>query len=305
MDPHTPSKTETAHLRATTGRSMRWLLMARIGITALWDLALFRWAIDLVAPFFVMIFLLSHSVRDALGDWFSGDRPDDVPDPIWVLGVTGVSLFATVVALIWIFSTSNWVPEGVIPSVLVRAASFAEDHGWGRRAVLPGGPRERSTAVAAPPVTNQAATPQVGEGHNPGLVPSPSERPSSSAAGTTGRASTTTARQEPAPTGTSVRPALIKTSVMLASSASVAPVGSEVQLTATVTGTALDQPSGGSVIFRSGEAVIGSARLDEKGRAVVKLQTLAPGTVIVTAAFPGGRGFSASRSRAVTLTVTR
>jgi hypothetical protein len=58
-------------------------------------------------------------------------------------------------------------------------------------------------------------------------------------------------------------------------------------------------------MFRGGEAVIGSARLDEKGRAVVKAKAVAPGTVIITAVFPGARGFSASRSGSITLTVRR
>ena len=94
----------------------------------------------------------------------------------------------------------------------------------------------------------------------------------------------------------------IATSVTLASSASVLRVGSPFKLTATV--TASGQRPRGLVVFRRGGLVMGSARLDDDGRAVLNVPRLPQGTHTVSAEFAPTSDFTGSRSRSLMLFVT-
>ena len=303
MDAGTSSKrTRSAAITRLITR-IRWLPVSLVGMSALAVLALLRYAIDLLVPSCAML-LLPRSIRDAVGDWLAGDGPEGEPAPVWAIGVIGVHLFGTVLGLLWIFSTSSWAANirmaEWIPAPVIGAARFAEAHGWGRRAVLRGGPVSLSEA---PPGAPRSAT--VGEsrreadaGRSTSLARA-SPRTPETVAGTSGQPS-----KEPHKPEQGSRP--ISTSVTLSSSASVLHAGSELQLTASVTASR-ERPDGSVVfrrVFRRGDAVMGSAPLDAHGRAVLTVRALPRGTHTITAVFTGGARFAESRSGSLRLFVT-
>ena len=301
MDAGIPAGKETNSAEsAAPPRRSRWLPAVSIAASGVLDVALLRYAVDLLAPLCATL-LLTHSVRDALCDWLAGDTHDSEPDPVWAVGVIGVNLFATVLGVLWIFGTSSWVTGtslgASVPAPMVRMANLAEEHGWGRRAVLPGGPVDRSQ----PPLTRPAgmtveATRRPSPGERTGsLVGSSARAANTQAAGTTGQATTT-------PDAVGQEAGSIRTTIALASSTSVLRVGLDVLLTATVTASR-GRVSGG-VVFRRGEAVMGSARLDRDGRAALRVWTLPRGTHTITAEFTGNDKFTHSRSEALRLIVT-
>jgi hypothetical protein len=302
MDAGIQADTRTASTRKAkrATRIAAWLPLVAIALWAVVDVALVRYAIDLL-PLFCSMVLLAHSVRDAIGDWLAGDTHEGEPDPVWALGVVGLNLFATVFGLLWIFSTSSWTEKtplaAWIPRPLASMASFAEGHGWGRRAVLPGGP---SRPVEARSDNGGSSTPaRVAARRSPdGRTASFAEPSGGDAreevAGTTGRAVA-----NPAPAEREAAP--IPTSVSLASSASVLRVRSPVQLTATV--TAAGQRPTGSVVFRRDGQIIGSAGVDDQGRAVLNVASLPQGIHTIRAEFAPGADMSRSRSRSLVLFV--
>jgi hypothetical protein len=299
MDAHTPSDTgANSTAIATRGKTGPWLLVASTGISAASVVALARYAIDLLVPFGVAV-LLAHSTRDALADWYGGNIHDDEPDPIWAVGAVAVSLLGTAFALLWIFSTSQWTADSPIqrwmPAPIVRAASRAEEYGWGRRAVLPGGPiyRAPASASSSPGATAGPAARRSTDGRESSVVSSAGRTPGETSA-TTGRGPTTSdsMSQEAEP---------ISTVTILASSASVTRVGSEVHLTATVSASRA-HPTG-TVVFRQGSSLLGSARLDRNGRAALTIKNLPPGAHTITADFTGGGMFQGSRSQTVDVLV--
>jgi hypothetical protein len=300
MDANTPPDAGTDSTAiATRGKHSPWLFVASTGISVASVVALARYAIDLLVPFGVAV-LLAHSTRDALADWYGGNIHDDEPDPIWAVGAVGVSLLGTAFALLWIFSTSQWTADSPfqrwMPTPIVRAASRAEQYGWGRRAVLPGGPIYRTPApVSSPPDGSAGPQPQRSTNdRESNVVVSSGGRAPGEPSATTGRGPTTPESQshdEP-----------ISTVTILASSASVTRVGSEVRLTATVNASR-GHPTG-TVVFRQGSSVLGSARLDRNGRAALTIKDLPPGAHTVTADFTGSGMFQGSRSQAVDVQFT-
>jgi hypothetical protein len=271
-----------------------------IAVSAAFDVALFRYAIDLLAPLCAAV-LITHTVRDAIGDWLAGESHDGESDPAWIIGVLGVNLFAAVLGLLWIFSTSSWVAgtrlAASIPDPVVRMANFGEEHGWGRRAVLPGGPVEHLHLPmnGSAGASVGAARRQPPDERAASLLESPARPAGGRITGTSGQAPTT-------PRAAVQKTGSIRTSIALASSGSVLRVGSEVLLTATV--TALRGRVSGRVVFRRADGVMGSARVDGDGRAALRVRTLPRGTHTITAEFIGHADFAHSRSGALTLTVT-
>src|SRR5262249_31811123 len=92
----------------------------------------------------------------------------------------------------------------------------------------------------------------------------------------------------------------VKTSTTLSTSTANAVVGQIETLTATVI-TKAGTPIG-TVFFRDGDTILGSATLDEAGHATLQT-SLFVGTHALTASFFGVSGFAASTSEATTVTV--
>ena len=224
MDAGIPEGKETNSAEsAAPPRRSRWLPAVSIAASGVLDVALLRYAVDLLAPLCATV-LFTHSVRDALGDWLAGDAHDSEPDSVWVLGVLGLNLFATVLGLLSIFSTSSWMTgtrlAGSIPAPMVRMANLAEEHGWGRRAVLRGGPVDRSQPPLTPPAgmaVEATRRPSHGE-LTGGLVGSSARAADAQAAGTAGQATTT-------PDAGGQETGSIRTTIALASSTSGAARG--------------------------------------------------------------------------------
>jgi hypothetical protein len=293
MDAGTSDKSAQPAASARLTAGTRWFPVGIVAVSSVVVLALLRYAIDLLAPFCAML-PLARSIRDAFGDWRAGDAHEGEPDPAWAIGVIGVHLFGTAIGLLWIFSTSSWAMSTWlaewIPVPVIATARFAEEHGWGRRAVLPGGPVSPSPApTSAPRSVTVGATPRAADNGRPTSLAVPSASTRDTVAGTAGQAPA-----EPRTPQQAAGP--ISTSITLTSSASVLPVGSELQLTATVVASR-ERPSG-SVVFRRSGVVMGSAALDANGQAVLKVRAraLSRGTHTITAVFTGGAGFRESRS---------
>jgi hypothetical protein len=275
-------------------RTRNRFLIASTSSALFLDATLMRYAIDLLAPFCVVA-LLTRSVRDSIGDWLSGERYEGELDPAWAVAVTAVHLCAATVSLVWILTTSTWMSgtwlEKWIPGVILQVASVGEDHGWGRRAVLPGG-RRRGSTVAEPAARASS------DGGTPGAA---------NLAGPGARGSGAPPRGTSGESARSVSPAQkiqsIQTSTVLVSSPSVARVGSVIHLTATV--SASGHHPAGTVLFRRGTRVMGSASLGSAGRAVLDISDLPAGEHAITAEFAGGPSFESSRSEPVILRVTR
>ena len=302
-DPNVPSTPGTTASDTGTRRTVNRVMVAgSTGTAVLINVTLMRYAIDLVAPL-CLVALLPRSIRDSIGDWFSGEKYDDGPDPLWAVCVIVVHLVATAVSIIWIFSTSSWLTspriENWIPGAIVHVASVGEAHGWGRRAIM-SDPRRRTDDRVAGPATarNDASSTPKGTG----LLGSTSRRPEHARAGTAGQDGTARQDTETPPDRKPEQPEPSATTTTLVSSTPVVRAGSGMQLTATV--TAAGARPQGAVRFLRGGAVLGSVQVDQGGRAVLSVTDLPLGEHTVTAEFSGSAGFRPSRSQATVLCVT-
>ena len=297
VDPNVTSGTTSSDTgtRRTVDRVM---VAGSTGTAVLINVTLMRYAIDLVAPL-CLVALLPRSIRDGIGDWFSGEKYKDGPDPLWAVCVIAVHLVATALSIIWIFSTSSWLTstriENWIPGAIVDVASAGEVHGWGRRAIMSDPRRrrdDRERAVVSVAARNDAESTPKGTS----LLGSESRRPEHVRAGTAGHDTETPPDRKPE------RPEPTTTTTTLVSPVPVVRVGSPIQFTATVTATG-GHPQG-AVRFLRGGAVLGSVQVDQRGRAVLSVTNLPLGEHTMTAEFSGSAGFRPSRSQATVLCVT-
>lgn len=296
VDPNVPLPSRTTSPDTGTRRTVdRVVIASSTGTAVIINVTLMRFAIDLVAPL-CLVALLPRSIRDGIGDWLSGQKYDDSPDPLWAVCVTAVHLVAAGLSVIWIFSTSSWPTgtrfEGWVPGPIVHVASVGEAHGWGRRAILSGPDRQRADRSAASVVARTAeSTPK-----DTSLLGSAAKPPDHDRTGTVGE------HTEPPPVRGPEQAESITTTTALVSSVSVVRAGSAVQFTATV--TAAGQHPRGAVRFFRGDAVLGSVHVDRNGRAVMTVTNLPAGEHTITAAFNGSAGFRPSRSQATVVFVT-
>jgi hypothetical protein len=94
------------------------------------------------------------------------------------------------------------------------------------------------------------------------------------------------------------------TKTALAASPTSGPVGTPITLTATVTLTSGTIPPNGTVTFKDGAKVLGTATVRANGEAILKISTLKAGTNSITAGYAGDSSDKASTSSAVTVTIT-
>ena len=97
--------------------------------------------------------------------------------------------------------------------------------------------------------------------------------------------------------------ALTETTTVVASSVNPSTFGQTITLTATVSGQG-GTPSG-SVEFRDGATLVGTAALDGNGVATLDASDLAVGDHQITAVYPGDDTFSGSTSAALTSRLTK
>jgi hypothetical protein len=312
----------------------RWLVIG--GSTAALTLlvALLRFAIDLLGLVFLLV-LVGFSLR-ALSDWLADS--DSVSG--WSVTAVVLSVFGTFAIGLWLFDGRDMARSTAIerrlPVVLTRAIDWAESHGWGRRVLLPGGPIDRmARRETAGPAPAQITAPA-----NPAASNSRSAAPEKLAAGKTTQgkgpqvSTTRTAQRRrerirmrgaeaeaaqraegsetasPASPGSgrAVPAPLVRTAINLESTQPAARVGTSVRFVATVSADDAARPPTGMVVFRSGDEVLGSARLAlQDGAAIASLVVLRlpVGSHAVTAEYLGQDGFEGSRSPVLTQHVTR
>jgi len=253
--------------------------------------ALLRWAVDLLLSTSTLL-LLAHSTRDTFRDWLAGESFEGEADPVWALGAVLAGVFGTVVAGVWLFATSDFggrITDRYAPAVLIDTVAFAERHGWGQRAFLPESSRSRAGASAATQPA-PAASAAAGGGSD------------ARAAATSGPATAATPdRHTPPPQGavTTIGEVVPTRTTLRVSDRSVEQ-GTPVTLSATVTSSI---PRTGTVAFRRGRTVIGTASVDAEGHAALAVADLPRGTHAITAEFGGSSALESSRSSMLWITV--
>ena len=274
----------------------RWLVafgaIAAIAIVV----ALLRYAVDLLGLVSIIV-LVGFSIR-TLTDWLTDSES--------VSGWSLVALFAgaggTAAAGLWLFGSADLDRiqrvEQRLPSGVSRAIEWAEARGWGGRVLLgderPGRVRAARTtpAVSAlagdvrPRSAGPAAVPTT---RAPQGVSSPSRDEGSVHAG---------AIRAVPPAGGAAAP----TTTRLTASPPRSVVGLTVRLAATVTPQSDAPMPEGTVVFKRGSVVVGSAPVEAEGaRAIARLNTvdLPVGTHELVAEYVGGGRFATSRSAVV------
>jgi hypothetical protein len=314
------------------GDASRWLLVGGVTAALILFLALLRFAIDLLGVVFLLV-LVGFSLR-ALSDWLAdGDSISG-----WSITAVILSVFATFAIGLWLFDGRDLARSSVIerrlPVVLTRAIDWAEERGWGRRVLLPGGPIDRmARRETAGPAPAHAAAPTGSPEAGPAAAPPSSSvsanqpsgpaRPAAArrrerirlrppeAEAAEGPAGGDTMGVDDAGTSSRLRSAaspLVQTQTRLTTTQPSARVGTSVRLTATVTAITQGEPPTGVVVFRNGDEVLGSARLElEHGEAAASLVVLrlAVGTHTITAEYVGQDPFDGSRSALLRQAVTR
>jgi hypothetical protein len=265
-------------------------------------LALLRYAIDLLVPFSLLL-LIPHSVRDTLADWLAGERYDDEPDPVWSVAVVSISLFGTAAGVLWLLSTSQWAVgtalQAWIPSRVVALTQAAEEHGWGRRVLISGGPQRLAPSVGpASPQADRAQTPSSSVAA-PDLSSDPREIPETREI-PEGPAATTGSAAEPGPSTTV--PATPTMTTITTSATRVRASSDDLRVIAGVAATG--RPVTGSVTFWDGTSMVGFAALDESGRAELSMSGLPPGNHLLTARYSGHGDYAASRSLPILIVVS-
>jgi Bacterial Ig-like domain (group 3) len=304
----------------TTEEVPHWLII--LGLTAALTLlvALLRYAIDLLGVVFLII-LVGFSIR-TISDWLTEGESVSA----WALGAVGSGLAGTAFVVMWL-SGSNSAIDGIesrLPAPVLASVSWLESHGWGQRVLMTDNP----VGFRAGPQLARAGSDLGGRGGTPSADSArPVELPSfGSRRGKSGRdkrsgtkddigvaeASQVDERSSGsgersrtrglAADASDVRPAgNMQTFTTVVTSSPLAAVGARVKLTAFVTASGSEAPSGVVVFLRNG-VVLGTATLrggPDGSTASLTLSSLPPGTHDIIARYPGVAGFSASQSEPV------
>lgn len=321
----------------------RWLTiagtMAAVGLL----LVLLRFAIDLLGLVLVLV-LVGFSIR-ALSDWLSDDDSVSgwalVAVAFSLLGTIAIGTWLFDVKHI----DPSGAIQRRLPPTITRAIDWAERRGWGQRVLLsdrsfvhpapqaasstsnrptpslaieipaPDAPRSRGARTQrSRPSTPTATASGSGSSGRTGAG-APGARAGSVAAGAA------RSQMQPRPQGGPARgaaagtgaepvaalpPARKETRTVLTSSPPSARVGTSVRLTVRV--EADDGPPGGTVVFRRGNQVLGSARLRPEGdraSAFVIVLSLPVGMHEIVADYGGDEIHAPSRSAPVRQAVVR
>ena len=94
------------------------------------------------------------------------------------------------------------------------------------------------------------------------------------------------------------------TQTALVASPTSGPPGTQITLTATVTRKSGTIPPTGTVTFKKGATVLGTASVGANGEAILMISTLKAGSNLITAVYAGDSTDKTSKSSAVTVTIT-
>jgi hypothetical protein len=271
-----------------------WLLIVVLVAALTLLVALLRYAIDLLV-IVAVVWFVGWSLR-AVVDRLRGDSGGP-----WAFGAVALSLGALALVLDAMTANPVLVPtiERHLPQAVTRALADMESHGWARRAWTPSrGSNVAPRATTAPqPASLNPDAPPPGAAQQRRAGTSGPSRTGERAKGDVGDG----VHAEAAPSAQGDGP--VVTFTTLETTRTTAPVGTPVQLTATVRARSGERPAG-RVVFRRGTVVIGSRPVMD-GRAVLNLSDLPPGTHEMTAEFIGERPFGRSHSPAIVQLTTR
>jgi len=273
------------------GERLPWLpIFAGVAPVVLF-FALLRWAVDLLFSMCTLL-LLAHSTRDTFRDWLARESFEGEADPVWALGAVLAGVFGTVVAGFWLFATSDVggrIADRYAPAVLMDTVAFGQRHGWGQRAIFP----DSSRSVAGAPATaSNPSSPSTATGGR--ALPRATATSGPADAGADG------SRTPPAGGAVTTIGEMMPTRTMLQISASNVEQGTPVTFSATVTSSI---PLTGTVVFRRGRTVLGTASVDAEGHSALVVTDLPRGTHGIGAEFRGSSVLEGSRSSTAWVTV--
>lgn len=288
----------------------RWLVAVGALAAAAIVVALLRYAVDLLGLVSVTV-LVGFSIR-TLTDWLT----DSESVSGWALAAVVAGAAGTAAAGLWLFGSADMdrmeQVQQRLPPAITRAIDWAEERGWGGRMLLPDDRASRRTVRSASAIATPALSSAV--------QPKPRTPEDRRAADASGRApavdrtnATPTGDAGGAPAGDPAGERAAEggphaTATRLTTAPARAIVGRSVRLTAVVVSRRGAPVPEGTVVFRRGSVIVGSARLEADGpRAVARLSTLdlPVGVHELVAEYVGGGSFVTSRSSAVRQVVVK
>jgi hypothetical protein len=262
--------------------SPRWPTVAVATIAMLVGVALLRYAIDLLA-IGLFVWAMGRTMERVL-DWYAGDGASG-----WSLLALAPTALAALLMLEWLGGPPVLSPhlQRHMPEPMTQAVHWAADRGWGQQVMLHRELPPHDLAAWADRDPSRGA-------------PSPASavrtKPSLPAVALPGfeRAGLEVESEAQAAGLSRTGDGRVVTTTRLEVSASTPP-GVVTRLTATVTARSAEIPHG-SVEFRLGDAVLGTAPLDAEGRASIAVRRLPTRTHAITAHFEGQPPFADSTS---------
>jgi hypothetical protein len=264
--------------------SRRWPTVAVVTIAMLVGVALLRYAIDLLA-IGLFVWVMGRTIERVL-DWFAGDD-----ESAWSLLALAPTAVAALLMLEWLGGPPVLSPhlQQHVPQPMTRALHWAADQGWGQQVVLQRDPPAYDHATWA---DREAAslrsrgTEGAGADWNPSVL--------SRSMPKRGAQDVQVESEVEAAGLSQTADGRVITKIRLDASPSTPP-GVVTRLTATVTARSGETPRG-SVEFRLGKTLLGTAPLDAQGRASIAVRRLPGGTQDITAHFTGEPPFADTAS---------
>jgi hypothetical protein len=289
-------------------------MLAGFIVVPLVIILLVRYAIDVAGIVFVLM-VTGFGFR-TVSDWLSeGDSTAG-----WALGGVGLGIVGTLLVSTWLFGSASVGTEMAFHDHAMRgltaAVEWAEDHGWGQRALLPGGALERArqrelnTGAVRAGVTGAPGS----ASQAPVIPPRSTARP---AAPTANASRPEDLRRQAKPARVSGVAAMstptvqtqdpVVTTTALNAAPTTSRVGTSVLLTATVD-VESDALVQGMVAFRGDDVLLGSVRLPALPRTstvYMIARELPVGAHRLVAEFTGHGRLAQSHSAVVEVTITR
>jgi cytoskeletal protein RodZ len=299
----------------------RWFIVVGGGVGLVLLAALLRFAIDVLGVVFLLLFV-GLAIR-AASEWLS----DDESASGWVLSALGLSLVGTALVGVWLVGSrqtgndEGW--QSQLPAPVRSAIVWGEERGWGHRALssdaapvaraaTPAVAAIQAPSTTAAPVASPSPPASAGAAPTTHIAPviSPSvrgdeadaaprsHRSPSDAAPTSSESAAPIPKSEPAPPAAA-------TTIRLLSSQGAAPVGTSLRLVARIAAQPADVRPTGTVVFRRGDVVLGSAPVGSDGAAFLSVLDLPVGTYDITAEYFGDGRCLPSRSDALVQQIVR
>jgi hypothetical protein len=297
--------------------SARWFIVVGGGVGLVLLAALLRFAIDVLGVVFLLLFV-GLAIR-AASEWLS----DDESASGWVLSALGLSLVGTALVGVWLVggrqtgNDAGW--QSHLPAPVRSAIVWAEERGWGHRALssdaAPAAGAAPSAVAAIEPPSTTARVSAPSSPASTGAAPTTHTAPNDSASvrGDEGDAAPRSPSDAAPMSSDSVAhnpkgepaPSAAATTIRLISSQGAAPVGTSLRLVARIAAHPADLRPTGTVVFRKGDVVLGSAPVGSGGAAFLSVLDLPVGTYDITAEYLGDDHCLPSRSDALIQHIVR